>query len=138
MDRLLDNKTAIVYGGGGHIGSGVARTFAAEGATVFLVGRTLQTLERVAAEIGSSGGRAHVAALDCLDEDAVEGHAKAVVNQSGGIDAAINLTSRGDVQGTRLLDMPADDFLRPTVTGLRANFVTARVVARHMVARGSG
>ena len=104
MDRLLDNKTAIVYGGGGHIGSGVARTFAAEGATVFLVGRTLETLERVAAEIASSGGSAHVAALDCLDEDAVERHAKAVVDQRGGIDAAINLASRGDVQGTRLLD----------------------------------
>jgi NAD(P)-dependent dehydrogenase (short-subunit alcohol dehydrogenase family) len=37
---LLENKNAIIYGGGGGIGGGVARTFAREGANVFLAGRT--------------------------------------------------------------------------------------------------
>jgi NAD(P)-dependent dehydrogenase (short-subunit alcohol dehydrogenase family) len=37
---LLENKNAIIYGGGGAIGGGVARTFAREGARVFLAGRT--------------------------------------------------------------------------------------------------
>ena len=42
MDQLLTSKTAIIYGAGGSIGSAVARTFAAEGATVHLVGRTAE------------------------------------------------------------------------------------------------
>lgn len=52
MGRLLEGRNAIVYGGGGGIGGGVARVFAREGARVFLVGRTLGALDAVAGEIG--------------------------------------------------------------------------------------
>ena len=45
---LLESKTAIVYGGGGAIGSAVAAAFAREGARVFLAGRTRPALEGVA------------------------------------------------------------------------------------------
>jgi NAD(P)-dependent dehydrogenase (short-subunit alcohol dehydrogenase family) len=41
---LLEDKNAIIYGGGGSIGGAVARAFAREGARVFLVGRTLEGL----------------------------------------------------------------------------------------------
>lgn len=53
---LLENKNAVIYGGGGAIGGAVARAFAGEGARVFLAGRTLATLEAVAEEIRSTGG----------------------------------------------------------------------------------
>jgi NADP-dependent 3-hydroxy acid dehydrogenase YdfG len=43
-DVLLENKNAIIYGGGGSIGGAVARAFAREGASVHLAGRTLVTL----------------------------------------------------------------------------------------------
>jgi NAD(P)-dependent dehydrogenase (short-subunit alcohol dehydrogenase family) len=45
---LLEHKNAIVYGGGGSVGGAVARTFAREGAKVFLAGRTLARVEAVA------------------------------------------------------------------------------------------
>jgi NAD(P)-dependent dehydrogenase (short-subunit alcohol dehydrogenase family) len=41
---LLENKTAIIYGAAGAIGSAVTRAYAREGATVHLAGRTTQTL----------------------------------------------------------------------------------------------
>jgi 3-oxoacyl-[acyl-carrier protein] reductase len=41
---LLDNKRAVIYGGGGSIGGAVARAFAREGSRVFLAGRTRATL----------------------------------------------------------------------------------------------
>jgi NAD(P)-dependent dehydrogenase (short-subunit alcohol dehydrogenase family) len=53
---LLENKNAVIYGGGGSIGGAVARAFAREGARVFLAGRTRAKLERVADEIRSAGG----------------------------------------------------------------------------------
>jgi NAD(P)-dependent dehydrogenase (short-subunit alcohol dehydrogenase family) len=40
-------------------------------------------------------------------------------------------------QGTRLLELDVEDFPRPTVNGLRANFLTARAAARYKVRRGS-
>jgi NAD(P)-dependent dehydrogenase (short-subunit alcohol dehydrogenase family) len=138
VTHLLAGKNAIIYGGGGHLGRGVARTFAREGATVFLAGRTEATLRTVTDEVTTAGGRAHLAVVDALDEHAVEEHVRSVVEQAGGIDVSFNLTSRGDVQGTRLLDMAVDDFLRPITTGARSNFITARAAARHMVQRGSG
>ena len=138
VTQLLEDKNAVIYGGGGHIGSGVARTFAREGATVFVAGRTLSALKAVTDDIQAQGGRAQAAAVDALDEDAVQRHIQSVIDQVGAIDVCFNLTSRGDVQGTRLLDMDVEDFLRPTVVGLRSNFITARAVAKHMVERGSG
>ncbi len=57
---LLENKNAIIYGGSGAIGRGVVKTFAREGAKVFLVGRTRATLEKAAQEVIAAGGSAEV------------------------------------------------------------------------------
>ena len=48
---LLEQKTAVIYGAGGAIGSAVARAFAREGARVYLAGRTRPPLEALAREI---------------------------------------------------------------------------------------
>ena len=61
-----------------------------------------------------------------------------VAAQAGSIDVSFNLISRGDVQGTPLLDMKVDDFMYPITTGVRSNYITARAAARHMVQQGSG
>jgi 3-oxoacyl-[acyl-carrier protein] reductase len=64
---LAESKNAVIYGAGGSIGGAVARAFAREGASVFLVGRTRTRLEEVAAEIRSAGGVAETAEVDALD-----------------------------------------------------------------------
>jgi NAD(P)-dependent dehydrogenase (short-subunit alcohol dehydrogenase family) len=137
MTRLLENKNAIVYGAGGDIGGGVARTFAREGATVFLVGRTKQPLEAVAAAIKAEGGVAEGAVLDALDERAVEGHVGRV-SKGGSVDVSFNLITRGDVQQIPLVEMTGDDLIRAVTKGLKTNFITARAAARHMIKQGSG
>jgi NAD(P)-dependent dehydrogenase (short-subunit alcohol dehydrogenase family) len=137
MTDLLTDKNAIVYGAGGSIGGAVARTFAREGATVFLVGRTGESLERVAADVAAAGGRADVAVLDALDERGVDEHAGAVAAQ-GGIDVSFNLVTRGDREATPLVDMTREDFVHAITTGVTTAFLTARAPARHMAAQGSG
>ncbi|MDQ6919533.1 MAG: SDR family oxidoreductase [Candidatus Dormibacteraeota bacterium] len=138
MTDLLVGKTAIIYGGGGGIGSGVARTFAREGATVVLAGRTQGALDAAARDIRSNGGSAEVALLDALDERAVDEHVRKVVAKTGSLDISFNLVTRGDVQGIPLVEMTADDLLRAVDNGLRSSFLTARAAARRMVERGSG
>ena len=136
--RLLEGKTAVIYGGGGFIGRGVAQTFAREGARVFLVGRTESSLRVAEDAVSTAGSSARVAVVDALDEDAVDRHVRSVVDEAGRLDVSFNLISRGDVQGTRLLEMNVDDFVAPALTGLRANFITACAAARHMVQHGGG
>jgi NAD(P)-dependent dehydrogenase (short-subunit alcohol dehydrogenase family) len=135
---LLRNKNAVIYGAGGSLGGGVARTFAREGATVFLTGRTTETLAAVAEDITDAGGVAHVAVVDALDERAVDDHLRAVVAEVGSVDVSFNLVTRGDVQGTPLVQMATEDFVRPITTGITANFITARAAARQMVEQRSG
>jgi NAD(P)-dependent dehydrogenase (short-subunit alcohol dehydrogenase family) len=138
MTPLLQDKNTIVYGGGGSIGGGVARTFAREGARVFLAGRTREPLEAAAAEIADAGGRAEVAVLDVLDAEAVDEHAAAVAAKAGAIDATFLAIKRGDVQGTPLIEMTDDQVTRAVTTGLLATHHTARAAARKMTEQGSG
>jgi NAD(P)-dependent dehydrogenase (short-subunit alcohol dehydrogenase family) len=138
MTELLAGKTAIIYGAGGGLGGGVARTFAREGARVFLVGRTRDTLDAAQKDITSAGGTADVATLDATDEQAVDEHLQAVVSTAGRVDVSMNLITRGDVQGIPLVDMTTGDLLRAVVTGLQSNFITARAAARRMSEQGSG
>jgi 3-oxoacyl-[acyl-carrier protein] reductase len=134
---LLEDKNAVVYGGGGSIGGAVARAFAREGARVCLAGRTQAPLDAVAADIRVDGGRADVALVDALDARSVDEHADAVA-AGGGLDISFNLIAHGDVQGTPMAEMDVEDYLRPVTTAVRTTFLTARAAARHMSRRGGG
>jgi 3-oxoacyl-[acyl-carrier protein] reductase len=138
MDMLLNGKVAVIYGAGGSIGGAVARTFAREGARVFLAGRTRAKLDKVAEEIRSAGGVAETASVDALDERAVDTYVDAVAEQAGRIDVSFNLISHGDVQGIPLVEMSIEDFTRPISTAVRTHFLTTRAAARHMIRQGSG
>ena len=134
---LLDHKTAIVYGAGGAIGSAVARAYAREGAEVHLAGRTRAALEEVAQHIRHDGGTAHIAQVDVLERAAVAQHADGVA-ASVGIDICFNATSNDDVQGTPLLAMPFEEFLRPVTKAVTAHVNIAVAVGRHMTRRRRG
>ena len=134
---LLERKVAVIYGAGGSIGGAVARTFAREGARVFLVGRTKAKLDTVADEIRSNGGVADTAVVDALDERTVDQYVDAVVEQAESIDISFNVIAYGDVQEP-LMEIAVEDFMHPITTAMRTQFLTTRAAARHMVKRGSG
>ncbi|XSG76659.1 SDR family NAD(P)-dependent oxidoreductase [Herpetosiphon llansteffanensis] len=136
---LLRDKIAVIYGAAGSIGSAVARGFAREGAQIFLTGRNQTALETLANEIREDGGLAEVAIVDALDQDAIEHHLAELLAQTGRIDISFNaIWIRGDLQGTPLIQMPADDFTTPIMTGVKTHFLTATAAARQMVQQQSG
>lgn len=130
---LLDNKSAVIYGGGGSIGGAVARAFAREGAKVFLAGRTSTTLAEVAEAIRAAGGAAETAEVDALDEQAVDRHADAVAAEAGGIDISFNLITHPHTHGIPLAEMGVDHFMAPVETAARMMFLIARAAERHMI-----
>ncbi|MFC3551718.1 SDR family NAD(P)-dependent oxidoreductase [Lysobacter cavernae] len=135
---LLENKTAVIYGAGGAIGGATARTFAREGAQVFLAGRTPARLQAVARDIVAADGHAEVATLDVLDQAAVDAHADAIAEATGGIDITFNAVGFTHVQGPPLAELTLQDFMHPVDAYARAHFIVAKAVARHMATRGGG
>ncbi len=134
---LLQNRSAVVYGAGA-IGSSVARVFAREGAHVFMAGRTEAHVRPVAEEINGSGGAAEAAAVDALDESAIERHLDDVLTRVGRIDILFNAIGLDDIQGSLLVDMSLEDFAQPVIKATRTQFLTARAAARRMLGQGSG
>ena len=116
MEMLLQNKNAVIYGGGGAIGAAVARAFAREGAKVFLTGLTLAKLDAVAREISAAGGTAQTAQVDALDEQTVEKHLEAVIDHAARIDISFNAVGFNEIQGIPLIDLSLDALPLPTST----------------------
>jgi citronellol/citronellal dehydrogenase len=87
---LFEGKLAVVTGGGSGIGRCTAHELAALGAKLVVVGRKVEKLDRVVAEIAEDGGQAEAVALDIRDEDAVRAAVAAVVARHGPIDCLVN------------------------------------------------
>jgi NAD(P)-dependent dehydrogenase (short-subunit alcohol dehydrogenase family) len=137
---MLKDKVAVIYGAGGDVGGAIARAFAREGAKLFLSGRNLRTVEAVVADIVSHGGIAEAAQVDALDEQAIDKYVGTVAAKAGAIDISFCAIGIAHELPNRapLLELPADQFALPITTYVQANFLTARIAARRMVARRSG
>ncbi len=137
---ILQNKVAVIYGAGGGIGGAVARAFAREGAKLFLTGRRRVPVEAVASEVTSGGGRAEAAAVDALDEQAVDRHLQSVIDKAGRVDISFNAVGIPDTEilGVPLVELDVEQFTLPIMSYATSYFLTARAAARHMVATRSG
>ena len=90
----LNNRAAIVTGGGSGIGRGISLEFAAEGARVAIVDLNTDNAKSVAAEIEAAGGTALAVTCDITDEEAVAAMAKSVADAFGGVDILVNNAGR--------------------------------------------
>jgi len=137
--KRLENKVAVIYGDG-TVGGASAKTFALEGAKVFLTGRTIKKMDAIAKEITSSGGAIETAQLDALDEKAVGNHLREVINKTGKIDIsfnAIGIPQKG-IQGIPLTELSVESFFLPIATYAKSHFITSKAAASYMVKQGQG
>jgi NAD(P)-dependent dehydrogenase (short-subunit alcohol dehydrogenase family) len=136
---MLKDKVAVVYGAGGAIGGAVARAFAREGAKLFLTGRHLAPVEAVAKDIVAAGGSAEAAAVDALDEQAVDQQLRFVTDNAGRVDISFNAIGIPNPKvRLPLVELDVEQFSLPIATYVRSYFLTARLAARRMVANRSG
>jgi 3-oxoacyl-[acyl-carrier protein] reductase len=138
---VLKGRHAVVFGAGGTIGAAVAKEFAAEGAEVFLSGRTKSSVEALTKQIAANGGRAHAAVIDTLDDAAVNEYVDAIVKQTGKIDIILDFAgplAKEYGNGKMAVDLTVEEFLVPLATMVRSRFITARAAARHMLKAHSG
>lgn len=88
--ELFAGQTIIVTGGGSGLGRCTAHELASLGATVALVGRKIEKLHAVQAEIIAAGGKASIHVCDIRDEAMVKSMVSAVLAQHGAIHHLVN------------------------------------------------
>ena len=121
---LFAGKVVVVTGGGSGIGRCTAHELAALGATVALVGRKVEKLQKVAAEIAEDGGKASFQACDIRQEDAVKQTVAAIVAEHGRIDGLVN--NAGGQFMTPLEAISAKGWEAVVNTNLTGGFLMAR------------
>jgi NAD(P)-dependent dehydrogenase (short-subunit alcohol dehydrogenase family) len=139
--RMLEDKNAVVFGAGGSIGAAVAKEFAAEGARVFLAGRTKAPLELLANQIAAVGGDAQMAVIDVLDDASVTQFVQDIVKEVGRVDIVLDVAgplAKEYANGKNAVDLTIEEFMVPQVTMVRSRFITARAAARLMIMQRSG
>jgi citronellol/citronellal dehydrogenase len=87
---LFSGETVVVTGGASGIGRCTAHELASLGADVAIVGRNIDKLRAVQAEIESDGGRASIHATDIRDEATVSDVVDAILSEHGRIDGLFN------------------------------------------------
>jgi NAD(P)-dependent dehydrogenase (short-subunit alcohol dehydrogenase family) len=127
----LENKVAIITGGGSGIGAAAARMFASEGAKVVVTGRRPEPISAVAAEVGG---------LAVAGDTGDPAHAAQVVAEAvsafGGIDAII--ACAGVAVDAAVGDIDDEDWRRTFDTNLNGPMMMTRAALPVMLERGGG
>lgn len=136
----LSGRTAVVTGGNGGIGMGMAKALLAAGAQVAIWGnraeKTAQARDQLAAE---TGGKVHAFVCDVGDEDAVERtFAESVQALGGRVDACFANAGVSSKGPTPIVQMTAEEFRRVMRINVEGVFYTFRAAARHMIDHGQG
>ncbi len=145
MNRLLENKVALITGGGRGVGRGIAIAMAQAGAKVVVndLGATLdgkigdeQPAQEVVAQIKAIGGQAIVDGGSVADWNAANRMVEAAVNAFGRIDIVVNNAGiLRDVMFHRMSEPEWDDVI---AVHLKGSFNVSRAAAPHFKAQGSG
>ncbi len=135
----MTNKIAVVIGVGAKAGLGaaLARRFASEGLTVYLGGRTLEKLQRVANDISEKGGKAIPYVVDATNEqEIIDFFEKITADKTVELEiVACNVDSN---QYAPLLETSAEMFKQLWLQNAFAGFLVGREAAKYMSKQEKG
>ncbi|OJV95390.1 MAG: hypothetical protein BGO47_02580 [Microbacterium sp. 67-17] len=133
---IMQDRVAIVTGGGGELGFAAARALAGEGARIALVDKSAPALERNAAELMNTTEVLSVVA-DVSSEDDVEGYVAATLRRFGRIDAFHN---NAGIEGksASFEEYDTAEFDRVMAVNVRGVFLGLKHVMRVMKTQRSG
>jgi len=132
----LDQRVAIVTGGGTGIGWDIALTFAKEGADVVVCSRKIASLKEAAEEIKALGRRSLAIATDVGVKEQVQSMAKRTIDEFGRIDILVN--NAGVIRRALLMETDEEDWDAIIATNLKGVFLCTQAVAKYMIEQKYG
>lgn len=135
----LENKVAIITGGGRGIGRAFALRFAQEGAKVVVTQRTTTEIEGTVSEIKASGGNALAVTMDIRDPEQVNKMIQRAADEFGGIDILINNAGfYGGLGHKRWDDWSLEEWRASWDINVVGGWLCAKGVVPYMRERGKG
>jgi 3-oxoacyl-[acyl-carrier protein] reductase len=135
--RPLNEQVAVVSGASRGIGEAIARRLSTMGAAVVITARHAESLSRTAQSIRENGGPCEAVPCDVANLAQVEGLGRAVEKKFGRVDILVNNAGIGSM-GTKLHELPPDEWDRIFNTNLRGPFYMIRTFAPLMIRANYG
>jgi NAD(P)-dependent dehydrogenase (short-subunit alcohol dehydrogenase family) len=132
LDFMLNDKVAIITGGGSGIGKAIAELFAAKGARLALLGRS----ESVRETAHAFGERAHHFILDVTDFARIQPTVEEIVAHFGTVDILVN--NAGIAFREAAEETSEDKWDLTMAVNLKAVFLLSKAVGRYFLDQGHG
>lgn len=132
----LENKVAIVTGGGKGIGAAICKALSHEGASVAVADIDNAAAEKTAQALQQSGGTASAVKVDIASAESVARMAEDVLTKYSKIDILVNNAGARIIKG--LMQHTLDDWEQMLQINLTGPFICAQAVIPQMIAQGSG
>jgi NAD(P)-dependent dehydrogenase (short-subunit alcohol dehydrogenase family) len=133
----LEDRVAIITGGGKGIGKAISLAFSREGAIVVAAGRTLSALQETCDEIMRKGGKAKAIQTDVSVEEQVVRMVSETIKEFGKVDILVNNSGIAGVT-LRVADMNLTKWNETIAIDLTGSMLCAREVIKHMIPRRGG
>lgn len=134
---LLANNIALITGGAGGIGRGIALKFAEEGCDIAIADIDLQAANETIAEVVKAGRRGVAVQCDVTKSEQVKAAVDEVTGWSGKVDILVN-NAGGLIASAPIEDMSEELWDRIFALNLKSNFLFCRAVVPHMKQRKYG
>ncbi len=132
----LANRVAIITGAGSGLGEAIARRFASEGACLLLCDRNGGAVEGLSGALSASAPGVEACEMDVSDSGAVRKMAELCLERFGRIDVLVN--NAGISPKKAYLEYSEEDWDAVIDVNLKGEYLCARAVSAHMMARGYG
>ncbi len=135
--KRLEGRSGIITGGGSGIGRASAQRYAAEGASVMIVGRKRETLEETARIVTEEGGACIWHVADAGDEAAVQAAIDRCVAEFGGLDFFFANAGNTD-SVTPFLEQTTKQWEEMFRDNVITAFVACKLAGGYMAEHGGG
>lgn len=133
---LLNDKVAIVTGGGSGIGEATSIRFSSEGAAVIVADMRFRKAEAVANQINDEGGHATAIEVDVSIAESVEALVDKTLSQYGRLDVMFN--NAGTLRPGSVVDLEVDDWDLVMGVNVRSVFLGGKFAIPAMLSSGGG